>query len=79
MGKKKQQKMAYYRGGLDIQQMGAKKVSMSCQIKLITQTFFKLGVIFLEKNNCRLKSSKIIGYQSSAKSILKMSRSKWIY
>ena len=34
------------RGGLDIQQMGAKKVSMSCQIKLITQTFFKLGVFF---------------------------------
>ena len=66
-------------GGMDIQQMGAKKVSMSCQIKLITQTFFKLGVFFFYKNNCRLKSSKIIGHQSSAKSILKMSRSKWIY
>ena len=49
-GEEEATKNGFLEGGLDIQQMGAKKVSMSCQIKLITPTFFKLGVIFfLEK------------------------------
>ena len=44
-GEEEATKNGFLEGGLDIQQMGAKKVSMSCQIKLITQTFFKLGKI----------------------------------
>ena len=80
MGKKKQQKIAYYREGVWIfNKWGQKKCQWVVKLNSFTQTFFKLGVIFLEKNNCGSKSSKIIGYQSSAKSILKMSRSKWIY
>ena len=45
-GRRSNKKWLTTEQGLDIQQMGAKKVSMSRQIKLITQTFFKLGVFF---------------------------------
>ena len=44
-GRRSNKKWLTTEGGLDIQQMGAKKVSMRCQIELITHTFFKLGVI----------------------------------
>ena len=75
-GEEEATKNGFLEGGLDIQQMGAKKVSMSCQIKLIYPNIFQTWCHLYKKDNCGIKSSKIIGYQSSAKSILKMSRSK---
>ena len=59
-GEEEATKNGFLEGGLDIQQMGAKKVSMSCQIKLITQTFFKPSV---------KKSKKIIADQTAQKSL----------
>ena len=59
-GRRSNKKWLTTEQGLDIQQMGAKKVSMSCQIKLITQTFFKPSV---------KKSKKIIADQTAQKSL----------
>lgn len=65
---------AYTEGGLwRIQQMGAKKkVSMSCQIELITWIFFKPSQFFLALKNWWLKYWAKINFE-------KMSSSKWIY
>ena len=40
-GEEEATKNGFLEGGLDIQQMGAKKVSMSCQIKLIYPNIFQ--------------------------------------
>ena len=48
-GEEEATKNGFLEGGLDIQQMGAKKVSMSCQIKLIYPNIFQTWCHFFRE------------------------------